>query len=155
MDIVRYAIMRQVLLAGSVTILMAGCVGPYPPGYGGWPPQVYYDDGQYVGDDPYYFERRYYNGAARSYHARPRTIYYRDENRDDDRDRKGKKEKRDKDREDKDRMDRHRDKKDSDRNVKNRARERDREVKDRVRDRRDRHDREEKKGKEHKKDHDE
>ena len=71
--------MRKVFLIGSITMLMTGCVAPFPPlpGYdvaGGGTPQGYYDDGPYYGNrpyygGPYYGNRPYYGG--RYYGNRP------------------------------------------------------------------------------------
>ena len=71
--------MRKVFLIGSITMLMTGCVAPFPPlpGYdvaGGGTPQEYYDDGPYYGNRPYYGGRYYGNRpyyGGRYYGNRP------------------------------------------------------------------------------------
>src|SRR4029453_2440849 len=64
--------MREVILIGSVAMLMTGCIAPFPssPGYGGVvPPREYYDDEPYYGSGPFY-DRPYY-GDGPYYAERP------------------------------------------------------------------------------------
>jgi hypothetical protein len=133
MDNVRYFGMRKVFLIGSITMLMTGCVAPFPPlpGYGvagGGPPQEYYDDGPYYGNRPYYggpyygnrpyyVNRPYYSGRRSYYRSNPYSgrNYYRDEDDRDrnhhDKDRKDKKDKKHKKHHDGDKKHHDRDKK--------------------------------------------
>lgn len=81
----RYFGMRQIILIGSMTMLLTGCVGPSPflPGYNRTRAEArheYYGDRSYYSQGPLYVSRPYYR-QSRYYSDRPysnRPYYYND-----------------------------------------------------------------------------
>jgi hypothetical protein len=103
--------MRKFVLIGSLTMLLTGCVAPFPPlpGYGvteSGPPQEYYDEPYYDTGPIYvnrphgrYHDNRAYYGGGRSHYRNdyyPRDDKSRHRKDQKDKDRKDKKDKKDK-----------------------------------------------------------